>query len=70
LIVSIDPEDPASCDPAESGVEDELQDLVGPVCDRSGDRDRHREDDELDLSCGGKLPPDHPDADLFDDLDL
>ena len=58
-----DPDD----DPAVAGVEDELQDLVGSVR-------RHRDDDdddqELDFSMGGKLPPDHPDADVFDDLDL
>lgn len=54
-------------DPAESGVEDELQDLVGSVRER---RNEDEEPDDLDFSCGGKLPPDHPDADVFDDLDL
>ena len=54
-------------DPAESGVVDDLQDLVGSVRDHRGNED---EDRELDFSCGGKLPPDHPDADVFDDLDL
>ena len=57
-----DPEE----DPAEAGVEDELQDLVGSVRRRRDDDD----DDGLDFSMGGKLPPDHPDADLLDDLDL
>ena len=54
-----EPED----DPARPGVEDELQDLIGRV-------ERRRQEDELDLGCGGKLPANHPDADLLDDLDL
>ena len=58
-----DPDD----DPAKAGVEDELQDLDGSVRKR---RDRQDEDEDLDFSTGGKLPPDHPDADIFDDLDL
>ncbi len=53
--------------PGEAEVEDELQDLVGRVRDRREDGD---DDGELDFSLGGKLPPDHPDADVFDDLDL
>ncbi|MCB0861728.1 MAG: hypothetical protein KDB66_00770 [Solirubrobacterales bacterium] len=57
-----DPDD----DPAKAGVEDELQDLVGLVRRRRDDVDA----EELDFSMGGKLPPDHPDADVFDDLDL
>lgn len=57
-----DPDD----DPAKAGVEDELQDLVGSARRRRDDDD----DQGLDLSMGGKLPPDHPDADLIDDLDL
>lgn len=58
-----DPEE----DPAEPGVKDELQDLVGSIRRRRDDDD---DDQELDFSMGGKLPPDHPDADLLDDLDL
>lgn len=58
-----DPEEPAN-----PGVEDEIQDLVGRVRDRRDDDDEPEE--ELDFSLGGKLPPDHPDADIFDDLDL
>jgi len=58
-----DPED----DPAEAGVEDELQDLADS--DRKC-RNRQGEDEDLDFSLGGKLPPNHPDADLIDDLDL
>ncbi len=27
-------------------------------------------EENLDFSCGGKLPPNHPDADIIDDLDL
>lgn len=54
-------------DPVKAEVEDDLQDLVGTVRKR---RDRRDEDEELDFSMGGKLPPDHPDADIFDDLDL
>ena len=57
-----DPDD----DPAKAGVEDELQDLVGLVRRRRDDVDA----EELDFSMGGQLPPDHPDADVFDDLDL
>ena len=58
-----DPDD----DPAVTGVEDELQDLVGRVRDR---RDDGEDAEELDFSLDGKLPPDHPEADLLDDLDL
>lgn len=57
-----DPDD----DPARDGVEDELQDLIGRAEERRSDPDK----DDPDLGCGGKLPPDHPDADLLDDLDL
>ena len=57
-----DPDD----DPARPGVEDELQDLIGRAEERRSDPDK----DDPDLGCGGKLPPDHPDADLLDDLDL
>jgi len=57
--------DPESDDPADPGVEDELQDLIGRVGDRPED-----EPGDDDTSCGAKLPPDHPDADVFDDLDL
>lgn len=57
--------DPEPDDPADAGVEDELQDLIGRVRDRQED-----DEDELDFSLGGKLPPDHPDADVLDDLDL
>ena len=57
-----DPDD----DPANPGVEDELQDLIG----RAEERKSESNEDELDFSCGGKLPPDHPDADIYDDLDL
>lgn len=53
-------------DPANSGVEDEFQDLVGRVREKQGET----VDAEPDVSCGSKLPPDHPDADLLDDLDL
>ena len=60
--------DPESDDPADPGVEDELQDLLGRVCDS---REKCGTDTgEADSSCGGKLPPDHPNADVFDDLDL
>ena len=62
MIGGPDPDD----DPAQAGGDDELQDLLGLVPDC-------REDDppeELDFSLGGKLPPNHPDADLIDDLDL
>lgn len=52
-------------DPAKVGVDDELQDLVGSVPEKADEGD-----EELDFSWGGKLPPDHPDADVFDDLDL
>lgn len=55
-------------DPARPGVEDELQDLVGRVPDRRDKGDDS--EDDLDVGLGGKLPPDHPDADLIDDLDL
>lgn len=58
-----DPDD----DPSEAGIEDELQDLVGSIRRRIDDDD---DEQELDFSIGGKLPPDHPDADVFDDLDL
>ena len=58
-----DPEE----DPAETGVQDELQDLVGSARKR---RARQEEDEDVDFSMGGKLPADHPDADLLDDLDL
>lgn len=58
-----DPDD----DPSEAGIEDELQDLVGSIRRRIDDGD---DEQELDFSIGGKLPPDHPDADVFDDLDL
>ena len=58
-----DPEE----DPAETGVQDELQDLVGSARKR---RARQEEDEDVDFSMGGKLSPDHPDADVFDDLDL
>lgn len=54
-------------DPSEDGIEDELQDLVGSIRRRIDDGD---DEQELDFSIGGKLPPDHPDADVFDDLDL
>ncbi|MCB0857339.1 MAG: hypothetical protein KDB57_04360 [Solirubrobacterales bacterium] len=57
-----DPDD----DPANPGVEDELQDLVGRAEERRADPD----EEEADVSWGGKLPADHPDADLLDDLDL
>lgn len=53
-------------DPARPGVEDELQDLIGRAEEHRSDPD----EDDPDLGCGGKLPPDHPDADLLDDLDL
>ncbi len=56
-----DPDD----DPARPGVEDELQDLIGRAENRQDPTDK-----DLDLGLGGKLPPDHPDADLLDDLDL
>lgn len=60
--------DPESDDPADPGVRDELQDLLGRVDDSS---DKSGTDTgEAGSSCGGKLPPDHPDADVFDDLDL
>lgn len=60
--------DPESDDPADPGVEGELQDLLGRADDS---RVKHGTDTgEADSGCGGKLPPDHPDADVFDDLDL
>jgi hypothetical protein len=38
---------------------------------RAGEEASNPESDaSLDFSCGGKLPPDHPDADIIDDLDL
>ena len=53
-------------DPQDSGVKDELQDLIGSVKrHRPPDCDREAEKDE-----DGHLPPDHPDADIYDDLDL
>ena len=60
--------DPESDDPADPGVEDELQDLLGRVDDSRAKNETNT--GEPDSSCGGKLPPDHPDADVFDDLDL
>jgi hypothetical protein len=57
-----DPDD----DPAYAGVEDELQDLVG----RAEERRPEPDEVEPDVTWGGKLPADHPDADLLDDLDL
>lgn len=65
--MSSDTVDPESDDPADPGVEDELQDLLGRVDETSAKRS---DSGEPDLGCGGKLPPDHPDADLLDDLDL
>ncbi len=57
---------PDSEDPQEQGVRDELQDLLGSVKrDRTQDRDLEDDKDE-----DGHLPPDHPDADIYDDLDL
>ena len=61
MVAGPDPEDPQN-----SGVKDELQDLLGWVkrrCPR--DSDLEAEEDEH-----GHLPPDHPDADIYDDLDL
>ena len=66
LKLSDDPQ-PDRDDPANPGVEDELQDLVGGVKKRRRDESN---DEEFDVGCGGKLPADHPDADLLDDLDL
>ena len=62
----LDPDD----DPARAGVEDELQDLIGRAEERRPEAAENEGEDELDVSCGGKLPPDHPDADMLDDLDL
>ncbi len=60
-------------DPARPGVDDELQDLIGRAEESRPDPDDEAGDqvgDELDVSCDGKLPADHPDADMLDDLDL
>lgn len=61
MAASPDPEDPQN-----PGVKDELQDLLGWVkpC-RRPDREFEAEEDD-----DGHLPPDHPDADIYDDLDL
>lgn len=59
--------DPFSDDPAGPGVDDELQDLVGRADER---RRSGKEGNHSEAGCGGKLPPDDPNADLLDDLDL
>lgn len=60
--------DPESDDPEDHGVEDELQDLLGWVHDSRAKPET--DTGEPNTGCGEKLPPDHPDADVFDDLDL
>ena len=56
-----DPEDPQN-----AGVGDELQDLLGSVKKRRPpDPDSEVSEDEDD-----HLPPDHPDAGIYDDLNL
>jgi hypothetical protein len=53
-------------DPQNYGVKDDLQDLLGSVWKRRPlDPDLESDEDEY-----GHLPPDHPDADIYDDLDL
>ena len=53
-------------DPVHPGVVDDLQDLLGSVRKRRPtDPDSEVSEDE-----DGHLPPDHPDADIYDDLDL